>query len=86
MVIPREVLTLRNEKKKFVNISPEEKQEEQKEKEFRVKTLDPITAAYLAGFIDGDGSILAQLVKRKGYRYHFQVRVQVLFFQKTKRN
>lgn len=70
----------------FVNISTEEKQEVQKNKEFRAKTLDPTTAAYLAGFIDGDGSILAQLVKKEGYRYHFQVRVQVLFFQKTKRN
>lgn len=42
--------------------------------------------AYLAGFLDGDGSILAQLVRREDYRYKYQVRVSIQFFQKTKRH
>ncbi len=39
--------------------------------------------AYIAGFLDGDGSIMAQLVKRKGYKLGYQIRVSVVFYQKT---
>ena len=39
-------------------------------------------AAYIAGFLDGDGSIMAQLVRRKDYKYGFQVRVSIVFYQK----
>jgi hypothetical protein len=39
--------------------------------------------AYIAGFLDGDGSIMAQLVKRKGYKLGFQIRVSIVFYQKT---
>ena len=39
--------------------------------------------AYIAGFLDGDGSIIAQLVRRKDYKYGFQIRISVVFFQKT---
>lgn len=54
---------------------------------FPVHTLDPITSSYLAGFIDGGGCcILAQIVKRDDYRYKFQIRISVLFHQKTQRN
>ena len=42
--------------------------------------------AYIAGFIDGDGCILAQIVKRKDYKYRFQIRVSLIFYQKTKRH
>ena len=38
---------------------------------------------YIAGFLDGDGSIMAQLVKRNGYKLGFQVRVSIVFYQKT---
>jgi hypothetical protein len=41
--------------------------------------------AYIAGFLDGDGSINAQLVKRNDYILKFQIRVSITFFQKTKR-
>jgi len=39
--------------------------------------------AYIAGFLDGDGCIMAQLVKRPGYIYGFQIRVSIVFYQKT---
>lgn len=42
-------------------------------------------AAYIAGFVDGDGSINAQIVRRPDYRLKFQIRVTLTFFQKTKR-
>jgi hypothetical protein len=40
---------------------------------------------YLAGFLDGDGSIIAQLVRRKDYVNKFQIRLTVQFTQLTKR-
>jgi len=39
--------------------------------------------AYIAGFLDGDGCIMAQLVRRKDYIYGYQVRTSVVFYQKT---
>lgn len=39
-------------------------------------------AAYIAGFLDGDGSIMAQLVRRKDYKLGYQIRVSVVFYQK----
>ena len=41
--------------------------------------------AYIAGFLDGDGSIMAQLVFRKDYRLGYQIRVSIVFYQKTSR-
>ena len=41
--------------------------------------------AYIAGFLDGDGSINAQIIKRNDYKLKFQIRVSITFFQKTKR-
>lgn len=42
--------------------------------------------AYIAGFLDGDGSINAQIVKREDYILKFQIRVSITFFQKTNRH
>ena len=39
--------------------------------------------AYMAGFLDGDGSIMAQLVFRKDYKFGFQIRTSIVFYQKT---
>jgi len=39
--------------------------------------------AYIAGFLDGDGCIMAQLVRRKDYIYGYQVRTSIVFYQKT---
>ncbi len=41
------------------------------------------TKAYIAGFLDGDGSIFFQLVFRKGYKLGYQIRASVVFYQKT---
>lgn len=41
---------------------------------------------YLAGFLDGDGTINAQIVRRKDYRLGFQIRVSISFYQKSNRH
>ena len=41
------------------------------------------TASYVAGFLDGDGSIHFQLVKLKEYRFGFYIRASVSFSQST---
>ena len=43
--------------------------------------MNETTAAYIAGFLDGDGSIHLQLVRQRQYRYGFYVRVSVSFHQ-----
>jgi len=48
--------------------------------------LSETQKAYLAGFLDGDGCINAQLVRRSNYRLQFQIRFSVTFFQSTKRH
>ena len=37
---------------------------------------------YIAGFLDGDGSIFAQIVRGKTYKYNFRIRVSIGFYQK----
>lgn len=39
--------------------------------------------AYIAGFLDGDGSVFFQIVPRKDYRQKFQIRSSIAFYQKT---
>lgn len=39
--------------------------------------------AYIAGFLDGDGSIFFQLIRKHDYRFGFQIRPSVAFYQKT---
>jgi len=41
--------------------------------------------AYLGGFLDGDGCIMYQLIRRKDYRYGFQIRASIVFYQKTQK-
>ena len=43
--------------------------------------MDATIAAYIAGFLDGDGSIHIQLIRQREYRYGFYVRVSVSFHQ-----
>lgn len=47
--------------------------------------LTEIQACYLAGFVDADGSIIAQVVVRDDYVLKYQLRVQVNFHQKIER-
>lgn len=46
-----------------------------------MNTLTDTQASYFAGFIDGDGSIIAQIVRRQDYILKFQIRLSVLFIQ-----
>lgn len=46
--------------------------------------ISPQLKSYVAGFLDGDGCILFQLVRRKDYRFGFQIRASIIFYQKTK--
>lgn len=39
--------------------------------------------SYIAGFLDGDGCIMAQLVKHKDYVFGYQIRVSIVFYQKS---
>ena len=39
--------------------------------------------AYIAGFLDGDGSIILQIVRRKDYVLGFQIRASICFYQKA---
>ena len=40
---------------------------------------------YLAGLIDGDGSIIAQIIRRPDYVYRFQIRLTIQITQLKKR-
>jgi hypothetical protein len=41
------------------------------------------TIAYIAGFLDGDGNLLVQIVKNETFKYKFQIRISIIFYQKT---
>ena len=43
--------------------------------------MDDTLWAYVAGFLDGDGSIVLQLKPRPDYRFGFQIKATVSFFQ-----
>lgn len=40
------------------------------------------TKAYIAGFLDGDGCVMVQLVPRPGYKFGYQVRTSIVFYQR----
>jgi LAGLIDADG endonuclease len=52
--------------------------------EGRPEGMQDATRAYLAGFLDGDGSIIFQLVRRHDYAYGYQIRASVCFYQHTR--
>ena len=45
--------------------------------------IDETTKAYIAGFLDGDGSIMLQLIHRKDYKFGYQIRATICFYQKS---
>tara|TARA_B110000261_G_C13077509_1_gene354632 strand:- start:1770 stop:2240 length:471 start_codon:yes stop_codon:yes gene_type:complete len=50
----------------------------------KMNKLSKADKYYIAGFLDGDGCINAQIVKRPDYKLKFQIRVYISFYQKTK--
>jgi len=42
--------------------------------------------AYIAGFLEGAGSIILQIVRQKTFVYGYTIRVSICFYQKTSRN
>ncbi len=49
-----------------------------------MKLIDSTTLAYIAGFLDGDGSIFFQIISRPDYKLKFQIRSSIAFYQDTK--
>ncbi len=47
-------------------------------------SLSSVQKSYLAGFIDGDGSIYVRLKPNDSYRYGFQVAPYIVLFQAAK--
>ena len=45
--------------------------------------MEACSAPYVAGFLDGDGSIHFQLVRQEGYRFGYYIRATVSFSQAT---
>lgn len=52
----------------------------------KIDKLSEVEKAYIGGFLDGDGSINGQIVRRKDYVFQFQIRIGITFFQKTSRH
>ena len=48
------------------------------------KLISQTQRSYLAGFLDGDGSIYAQLKPNKTYKYGFQIVYYIVLFQSQK--
>jgi hypothetical protein len=46
-------------------------------------TISSIVKSYIAGFLDGDGCIMFQLIRRKDYIYGYQIRASIVFYQKS---
>lgn len=48
----------------------------------RLRRLNKIQLAYIAGFLDGDGCIMLQLIRRHDYVLGYQIRASIVFYQK----
>src|SRR3989344_3039326 len=49
-----------------------------------VKSLIPTEKAYIAGFLDGDGSIYVRAKPNSDYRFGFQIAPYIILFQSSK--
>lgn len=69
LVIPREPQKRINTKKKINN-----------------NLMNKVTTyeyAYIAGFLDGDGSLMTQIVKNETHKYEYTFRISIVFYQKS---
>ena len=48
-----------------------------------MRFMNETTLAYIAGFLDGDGSVFFQIVPRPDYKQKFQIRTSIGFYQDT---
>lgn len=48
-----------------------------------MRLIDSTELAYIAGFLDGDGSIFFQIISRPDYKLKFQIRSSIAFYQDT---
>ncbi len=46
--------------------------------------LSELEKAYIAGFLDGDGSIIIQIVRDNTHKFGFYIRISLVFYQNTK--
>jgi len=46
--------------------------------------LSNLDLAYIAGFLDGDGSIVVQIVPDKTRKFKHYIRVSIVFYQNTR--
>jgi hypothetical protein len=44
--------------------------------------MESTTLAYIAGFLDADGSIFFQIIPKKDYKRKFQIRTNIAFYQR----
>lgn len=51
-----------------------------------IQKLTELDLAYMAGFIDGDGCINCQIIRRQDYKLKFQIRLSLTVYQKTTRH
>lgn len=51
-----------------------------------IKMIRMKNIIYIAGFLDGDGCINAQIIRRHDYKFRFQIRVSISFYQKSIRH
>ena len=52
----------------------------------KFKELNNEQLAYLAGFLEGDGCFLVQIVKGEQYKYKYTVRFSIVFYQKKSKH
>jgi len=50
-----------------------------------MKNISENDKSYIAGFLDGDGCINAQIIRQKEYRFKFRIKVSITFFKKSSR-
>ena len=48
-----------------------------------MRFMNETRLAYIAGFLDGDGSVFFQIVPRPDYKQKFQIRTSIGFYQDT---
>ena len=46
--------------------------------------LTKLEKSYISGFLDGDGCVMFQTVRRKDYIFGYQIRASIVFYQKTR--